>query len=223
MWLQSTLQVVQELRQQQQASAAHDCDLHAAAETLDFAAASVADGKLSNGNTSSPVRALSSTAAGRQHSSKQDHLSSRVASAANRSQDFAESHSSKHISLQQQSSATHLHASKGSASRQCSTGTSQASNQAAAAAARSSLFTPDASRQARAQWLAGKLQQQQLAASALERDLQREQQLLHKLADKKLAAEAAHAQVGRVCARHVSTYDGTCTQTAAGLIVSRWV
>jgi hypothetical protein len=95
--------------------------------------------------------------------------------------------------MQQQSSATHLHASKGS------TGIPQAASKAAAAAAaRSSLFTPDASRQARAEWLAGKLQQQQLAASVQDRDLQREQQLLQKLADKKMAAEVAHTQVGRV-------------------------
>jgi septal ring factor EnvC (AmiA/AmiB activator) len=66
---------------------------------------------------------------------------------------------------------------------------------AAAAAARSSLFTPEATRQARADWLAGKQQQQQDAAAALERDLQKRQLLLQKLACRRKDAEVAHAQV----------------------------
>ncbi|KAF6261069.1 hypothetical protein COO60DRAFT_1700022 [Scenedesmus sp. NREL 46B-D3] len=60
-----------------------------------------------------------------------------------------------------------------------------------------------ASSHARADWLAGKLQQQQDAAAALEHDFEREQQLLQKLADKQLAAKEAHAQamqdVRQVC------------------------
>jgi hypothetical protein len=190
---QSTLEVVEELRQRQQASPLHPPEALEATETLDSAAATTASGvmhgQVGMGHHASQARALSSGS-----NAAAQHV--RVGSPASNQQRSPTSGSNKRLGMQQQSSATHLHVSKGS------TGSPQAASRAAAAAAaRSSLFTPDASRQARAEWLAGKLQQQQIAACVLERDLQREQQLLQKLADKKVAAEAAHTQVGRPYAR----------------------
>jgi hypothetical protein len=200
--MQTTLKVVQELRQQQllQAQQQQAPDIavpvaHEATETLDGVLKPAAGGAQgvqgSSGNRGLSARPLSNggAAAAGQHS--------RVVSPAGWNQRSPASGSRSYLSQQQQNSGK-FNEIKRNTVRKGSNGKPAASTEALkAAAACSSLFTPDASRQARANWLAGKLQQQQDAAAAFERDLQKEQLLLQKLAEKKPAAEAAHAQVGR--------------------------
>lgn len=62
-------------------------------------------------------------------------------------------------------------------------------------AARSSLFSKLASQEATELWLAGKVQQQQNAVTAYERDLHKERQQLAKLQERQSAAAQAHEQV----------------------------